>query len=299
MRYIIFLLVLPLFSCTSPNNPKENEAQPEGLLGTWDLKSYIDHPGNGTEWESYEDGILYQKHLTASHFNWVQYDLENEQLLGLGGGNYETRDDKYIENIDFFYPPGSSELGQTIPFDLVMKDGEWFHTGYAKEMEIDFETGEMVPGDSNKIEEIWVRSNDLTAKDLGLSGTWDLKHYRDKLDDSYYEYPEMTGYIKLITPTHFAWVKYDKQGDQIYSAGSGTYKFDGEQYIETVKMFHPSGSGLVGATIPFSQKLTNHKWDLFGYGPITNSSGIEDSVLIDEVWMIHVNTLEEEVALTF
>ncbi len=297
--FILLILTAALLSCSSTNE-KATVSSEEGisLIGTWNLISYIDHPNNKTEWQSYPSNILYQKHVTETHFTWVMYDKDQDLMLGMGGGNYQMQDDKYVENIDFFYPPASSELGQSIPFDVAFKDGKWYHTGYAKEMEIDFNTGQMVAGDSNKIEEIWIKASEASASNMDLAGTWDLRRYRDKLTDSYYEYPEMTGYIKLITPTHFAWVKYDKDGDQIYNAGSGTYSFDGQSYVENIEMIFPQGSGQIGTTIDFSLNLTDYQWEHFGYGPRT-LDGELDSFLIDEIWTAHVNSIEEEVAVSF
>ena len=301
MKFLDLIFLLPfIFSCAEkPTSNVKGDPDEINLIGTWNLVNYIDHSNNGTDWISYPDHIIYQKHLTETHFTWVSYDLQEDQLQGMGGGNYNIQDGKYVENIDFFFPPSSSELGQSIPFDVEFKDGKWYHTGYAKEMELDFNTGEMVSGDSNKIEEVWERTTNTLAEEQGLMGTWDLKHYRDRLGDEYYEYPEMTGYIKLITPTHFAWIKYNKDGDQIYQAGSGTYNFDGVSYIENIEMMYPPNPGMMGSSIIFSLDLTNHQWKHFGYGPVVKEDAPRDSFLIDEIWMSHVNTLEEEVAVSF
>jgi hypothetical protein len=56
------------------------------LLGTWQLIKYIDHASLEDEWSTYDNHILYQKHITESHFTWVQYDQKKDQLLGMGGG---------------------------------------------------------------------------------------------------------------------------------------------------------------------------------------------------------------------
>jgi len=296
---IYFSSLLLFFSCSNTETTESQEPEEiTSLVGTWDLTSYIDHSNNKTEWESYPKNVIYQKHVTETHFTWVYYDTDNDMLMGMGGGNYNLEDDQYIENIDVFYPPASSELGQSIPFEVRFEGGKWYHTGFAKEMEIDFQTGEMVAGDSTKIEEIWVKTGEKQAMDQQLAGVWGLKKYRDKPDESYFEYPEIVGYLKLITPTHFAWIKYDKEGDQIYGAGTGTYSFDGTSYQENVEMFFPQGSGQVGTSIDFNLNLTSYKWEHLGYGPVIKE-GIQDSVLIDEIWYAHINSLEDEVAVSF
>lgn len=292
---VIFLLVCA--SCAQNSSPQqESPSEPITLIGSWDLVSYIPSDDETRTWLSYADTILYQKHLTPTHFTWVKYDLKNDQLLGMGGGNYYTEEGRYIENIDFFHPPASSELGQSIPFDVRFENGKWYHTGYAKQMEIDFDLGTMVVADSNKIEEIWVRTDVPEAESDALVGTWDLQQYRYDPDESYYQYPEMMGYMKLITPTHFIWVKYDTEGDQIFGSGSGPYTFDGiSDYKEDIQMMHPPAHTLRGTIVEFNIKVNDHRWDLLGYGLRQPTN---DTLLIDEIWRHHSTSLEEEVAIS-
>ena len=293
----ILIFSLVCFSCSQTSSPQqESPAEPISLLGTWDLLQYIDADDEQGKWLSYADTILYQKHLTSTHFTWIKYDLKNDQMLGMGGGNYHLKDNQYVENIDFFHPPSSSELGQSIPFEVRHEGGKWYHTGYAKEMSIDFDEGTMVALDSNKIEEIWTRNSAQLTKDPSLHGTWGLEQYRYDKDDSYFEYPDMMGYMKLITSSHFIWVKYDTEGDQIFASGSGTYSYDGSgNYKENIEMMHPPAHTLRGTSVEFQIEISDHRWDLLGYG-IQQPSG--DTLLIDEVWRPHSTSLEEEVAVS-
>ena len=297
--YFIFFACI-LIACGDQSSQTASAPQEDdSIVGTWDLVSYVDHANKKEGWQAHGDHIIYQKHLTNTHFTWIQYDTKEMMLLGMGGGNYDMVDGKYVENIAFFYPPASSELGQSIPFDVEFKEGKWYHTGYVQEMEIDFKTGDMVGGDSTKIEEIWQRSNAGFAEDQGLFGTWVLKQYRDDQEDSYYEYPDMTGYIKLITPTHFTWIKYDKEGDQIYGAGAGTYDYNGEGYTENIEMIFPKDGGMRGKSIDFTLDLSSYKWLHLGEGLRMTDDGQPDTFLIDEVWTAHVNTIEETVGVSF
>lgn len=294
---LIFLLVC--FSCAQTTSPQQQEAssEPVSLIGTWDLVSFIAPDDPDKLWRDHGDTILYQKHLTPTHFTWIMYDLKNDQMIGMGGGNYSRKENLYIENIDFFHPPASSELGQSIPFEVRFEDGKWYHTGYAKEVEMDFDLGTVVVADSTKIEEIWKRTQEPIAANDQLVGTWDLQQYRYDANESYYEYPKMMGYLKLITPTHFIWVKYDKEGDQIFGSGSGPYRFDGNRdYQEVIQMMHPPAHTLRGTTVQFDIDVSDHRWDLLGYGLQQPNN---DTLLIDEVWGHHANTLEEEVAINF
>lgn len=295
-----FLIVIIISSCNNPSQQeKPTQKEITSVKGSWNLTQYIDHINNMSEWATYADTILYQKHIDATHFTWLKYDLKNDNLIGMGGGNYQMDGDKYIENIEFFYPPGSSELGQSIPFTVKFEKGEWFHTGYIKERELDHETGEMVEIGTIKIEEIWVPTSNPDNATSILQKTWDLQQYRTGLELEYIEYPDFTGYIKLITPTHFVWTKYDKEGDEIYGAATGTYSYGKDAYIENIVAIHPVNTGQVGSSIKFEISLNDNKWKHFGYVPeykIDEATGdiVKDSILIDEYWIPHAKEFSEE-----
>jgi hypothetical protein len=258
------------------------------VLGSWALMKYIDHENNGLEWQEYDSNIVYQKHITDSHFTWVKYDKSNDQLLGLGGGTY-TIDNKgrYIENIQFFYPPGSSELGQSIPFEMYVNNDTWLHTGYAKNMDF-ANDGRMIVVDSTKIEEEWKKIKRMSNNE-SLIGTWDLISYREEENGELIEYPEFIAYMKLITPTHFLWIKYDNEGDQIYEAGAGPYVYDGKQYIETLQVTYPKGSSINGQKIVFEPDVNTNKWIHKKVMNLDNS----EVLFIDEVWTPKAATTSE------
>ncbi|MEQ8240488.1 MAG: hypothetical protein RIA69_14815 [Cyclobacteriaceae bacterium] len=298
---LLFAFVIIIFSCATPDK-KDEETQPilNGVMGSWKLNKYIDHSNAGTEWISYDDSIIYEKHITDSHFTWFKYDKKNDNLLGMGGGNYIIKEDKYIEKIDFFYPPGSSELGQAIPFEMTFNNGEWYHKGMAKVLELDIESGQMEEVGMMVIEEVWLPMSVAANQESELQKTWDLDEYRTGLELEYIEYPDFTGYIKLITPTHFIWTKYDKEGDEIYGAGSGTYLINEESYIENIKIIHPENTGQVGSVITFEREANENKWKHFGYVPeffVDEKTGqiVKDSILIDEYWVPHEIEVTQEI----
>lgn len=290
---LIFLVLLILWSC------EKKEKDLTSLEGSWNLVEYIPGTNTETEWTQYGDSILYQKHLSPDHFVWFKYDQNNSQLMGMGGGTYVIKDGKYVENIQFFFPPGSSELGQSIPFDFELKGKTWYHKGYAKAMEVNMESGKLEVIDSNKIEERWVKTSAKPNENEALVGTWDLISYRDSLDTKYTEYPDFVGYMKLLTPTHFTWIYYDIDGDEIFAAGSGAYTYNESTYKETISMIYPDNTGQLGETIRFSAKIDHNNWKHLGYLPIVSidsNSGdiVRDSSLIDERWELHQdNTISE------
>lgn len=272
-----------------------DEQKPQDLTsleGSWNLVEYVPSHNNDTEWISYGDSIMYEKHISPDHFVWFKFDKKNNALMGMGGGTYVIENGKYIENINFFYPPGSIELGQSIPFDFKLKGNNWYHKGYVKEFEQSMETAQMIVVDSNKIEEKWTKTTLKPNDSDALVGTWDLISYRDSLEANYTEYPDFIGYIKLLTPTHFTWIYYDLDGDEIYAAGSGPYTYNGTAYKETIDMIHPENQSVIGETVKFTAKIDNSNWKHKGYLPDisvdTNTGNIvKDSALIDERWAMH------------
>ncbi|MDX1629712.1 MAG: hypothetical protein R3345_13490, partial [Fulvivirga sp.] len=239
------LMIIFLISCGDQAKEDKQEALAEDALqGTWRLVKFIDHGSGDTTWSTYDDDVLYQKHITPTHFAWLKYERKDDQLSGVGGGAYTFDGETYTEDIKFFLPPGSSELGQSIPFDVSFtEDGGWYHRGYAKDMEFDAESGMMKVMDSTKIEEIWERVSAMDTTNA-IMGTWKLLQYRAEKGDSLMsEYPPFVDYMKLITPSHFFWVQYNNEGDQVMGAGSGTYRYNGETYTENIEMSYPHGSG--------------------------------------------------------
>jgi hypothetical protein len=261
------------------------------LAGSWELVSYKNQQDNSTEWIDPDVNITYQKHVTNTHFTWMQYDEGKNLLVGLGGGTYIiSKEGKYIENINFFYPAGSSELGQSIPFTVKFVGDKWYHTGEVKQMEID-ENGELTVSGTTKIEEIWQPINTDYQNNKTLLGTWILSSYRNDPNNPYQEYPEFTGYMKLVTNSHFIWIKYDKEGDQIYAVGGGSYRFNSNKYTEQISMWYPASSDVPGASVTFSPVINAHKW--IHKGTLVTD---ENSYPIDEIWIPYSASIEDETA---
>lgn len=287
IKYFIGIAFIYI-NCTQLHSQIRNS----DIIGSWELISYVDDDLKTGKWSSYTSEIIYQKHITNTHFTWFKYDQKRDELLGMGGGTYRIDENgKYVENITFFYPPGSSELGQTIPFELKIEKGVWYHKGYAKRMTYS-DNGEVVMKDSIKIEEKWSPILSKNNNDKDLVGTWSLVSFRSKKDEPYLEYPEFTAYLKLITPTNFVWIKYDKEDDQIFAAGSGTYNFSKNKYEEFVKVTFPVNSIVRNKKITFFPKITGQKWHHMGIVPGTENSKSSEGY-IDEIWMPYQATAKE------
>ncbi len=282
-----FTPIVFLCFCTQTETSDESGTL-ESLEGTWRRLS-VKNQQTG-EWVTASPNFIYEKYISPTHFCWVNYDIANDTLLGTGGGTYVFNQESstYTEDIRFFLPAGSQLLGQAIPFEVRFEDDKWYHTGYAKVFEFDPETGENVVTDSTKIEEIW-ELTDASSSQNGLVGTWQLDSYKGQGDSIRSDYPEFVSYVKLITPTHFVWVHYLDEQDQVLAEGGGTYVYDGNSYTETLKFVYPSGSGQVGTVLPFNCEVEGDTWYHKGHIIIhgedeETGDATVDSVMIDEIW---------------
>jgi len=290
----IFILAIALifFGCSGESGEESSEGEID-LIGTWELLERINHAEGGTEWEANGPEWVNQKHITSTHFTWVAYNKDEDNLDGSGGGTYTLEGNIYTEDIQFVYPVGSNYLGQVIPFEVRMVDGIWYHTGYDKVTKFDPEAGELVIVDSIKIEEKWVLVDGGTEFEEMVK-TWDQISYKSsESEETYNSRPEFIGYLKLLTPTHYTWIWYDNTGGsgQVNRLGSGTWEFDGnEKYIEHIKLEYPSGSHRLGTTVEFKYSMEEGQWHHYGYVKEIefNDDGamtVLDSGLVDEIWV--------------
>lgn len=279
--FMSLLLILNL-GCTFEKG-SEGDTRDISLEGTWRLVKTIEIGHEDTTDRRDSGNKMYMKHLNKTHWTWAEYDYANNRLLGAGGGTYTLEGNIYTEDIQFYYPPGSAELGQAIPFTVEMDGSLWRHAGYVKMMEFDAETGENIVVDSAIIDEYWERvdakpSDDTKGK---LFGTWNLISYKNAEDTLRTEYPAFVGYIKLLTPTHWLYVKYNKEGDEIMGIGGGTYSVSGDRYLEKISFFYPPNTNWIGTTATFTWKMQGEDhWRIVGKVNGRN----EDIYAVDEAW---------------
>jgi len=108
-----------------------------------------------------------------------------------------------------------------------------------------------------------------------LVGTW--KQVKAKFGGRESKIPEGTMQLKHITPTHFMFVDFDKDGKFIDAFG-GPYILKGEKYEETLEYgFGDVFKTLKGKPQLFECKVEGNKW----YHNGTLSSGMT----IEEVWV--------------
>lgn len=107
-----------------------------------------------------------------------------------------------------------------------------------------------------------------------LVGTW--KQVKAKFGGNEVKIPEGTTQLKHITPTHFMFIDFDKDGKVFFALG-GTYTLKGEKYEEMIEYgVSEVFKTLKGKPQSFECKVEGNKW----YHKGTLSSGMT----IDEVW---------------
>jgi hypothetical protein len=112
------------------------------------------------------------------------------------------------------------------------------------------------------------------AKDNKLVGVWKL--VSAKYDRKEQTKPEGITYLKHVTPTHFIWVRCDKDG-KVQSGLGGTCTLNGDKYEETPEYGIGSIlSSFKGKLQSFTCKVDGNKW--YHSGKLT--IGLE----IEEVW---------------
>ena len=264
----ILALITIQMGCTPAEKPATVELEKNALIGSWRLIKTIEigHEDSTNRRDGEEK--FYIKHVNNTHFVWVEYDRINNLLLGTGGGTYTLEGNTYTEYIQFYYPAGANELGQAIPFWAELsKDGIWHHKGYAKLMEFDPETAENVMVDSAIIDELWERIDIEPADDSNgkLVGSWDFVNFLEQSDSTYSEYPPFYGIMKILTPTHFTWVQYNTEGDEIFGIGGGSYSIAGDKYVEHIEFVHPDRLDQIGVNAVYTWRQNNpDHWNISG-----------------------------------
>jgi hypothetical protein len=76
---------------------------------------------------------------------------------------------------------------------------------------------------------------EVPAKTNSIEGTWKLTYAEIRENDSV-QVKDMssTDFIKIINQSHFAFFNQERGTDENFTAGAGTYEFDGSNYVENL-----------------------------------------------------------------
>ncbi|MEL7341692.1 MAG: DUF4488 domain-containing protein, partial [Bacteroidota bacterium] len=83
------------------------------LIGTWMQESVIDEKGKEKRFSKKNKKL---KILSATRFQWVEYNAKSGKFVAAGGGEYALENDGYVETLHFF-SPDSTVVGSDIAFN--------------------------------------------------------------------------------------------------------------------------------------------------------------------------------------
>jgi len=107
-----------------------------------------------------------------------------------------------------------------------------------------------------------------------LVGTW--KMVSAKYGGQEFTFPDGMTTLKHVTPAHFMWASYDKDGVVSRTAG-GAYTIKGETYEETPAYGMSSDFDVIkGKAQTFTWKVEGNKWH--------HNGQLSSGLTIEEVW---------------
>jgi hypothetical protein len=126
-----------------------------------------------------------------------------------------------------------------------------------------------------------------------LQGAWELVSQKEDGSD----HPIAGRQIKLLTGTHYAWIRQDKtlleellakqtQRDSISAYqdafGAGSYKIVGNTYTETTEFFY--APQYIGTSLEFKFRLDGNLWYTSGHYSHFEAGKKVDEVLLEQVF---------------
>lgn len=133
---VLALAMFPIFAAA-----QESGAKKDGHLGTWKLVST--KYGDATEFMKRGDAAQRIKHITATHFTWIEVITDSKTIQTGAGGKYTMEGTTYTETIDYAGEGMEAFVGKPQKF-TVKVEGDKLH-----------QSGELSNG--LKIEEVWER----------------------------------------------------------------------------------------------------------------------------------------------
>ena len=101
---------------------KKQETTQQALDGVWLFASR--GPEEGQERRGEENPRKTLKYLQDSRFQWIAYHTDTMEFFGTGGGEFTSKDGKYVESIEYF-SRDDSRVGAELDFKYEIKSGDW------------------------------------------------------------------------------------------------------------------------------------------------------------------------------
>lgn len=248
---IIVLLGTSLSSCQPASagedrRPTPAEAIETGQLqGTWKLLA--------AKWNAdtkqFADNTIY-KIYAGGRFALLFYNPSDNSFAGAGGGTYTVDGDQFTEYLEYF-SFDTTAVGSEQTYHYEIRDGILHQSGTLNtEKYPDYQIHEFY----ERIEPGIGALNDKHP----LVGVWNVGEasYGGEKQDIAARYGRV---IKIITPGHFYGAFFNPETGYFNGVTFGTWKAEGDQYIETIKAYSWDDSA-VGKTYSFNWKVEGDKF---------------------------------------
>ena len=120
---------------------QESAAKKDGHLGTWKLVSTKD--GDAKDFTKRGDDTARIKHITATHFTWVEVETGSKKIMSGAGGKYTLEGTTYTETIDYAGEGMEAFAGKPQKFTIRIEGDKLHQSG--------------VLSNGLKIDEVWER----------------------------------------------------------------------------------------------------------------------------------------------
>ena len=142
MAVLVSLVAVAAFTTgrSTADNPKKAEARTENkLVGTW---KQVKAKFGGRE-SKIPEGTMQLKHITPTHFMFVDFDKDGK-FIDAFGGPYTLKGEKYEETLEYGFGDVFKTLkGKPQLFECKVEGNKWYHNGTLSS--------------GMTIEEVWVR----------------------------------------------------------------------------------------------------------------------------------------------
>lgn len=238
-------LALLLFLTVQGLQAQSNTQDAEALQGTWKLLA--------AKWSAdtkeYADNVIY-KIFTGNRFAFVYFNPEKNTFTGAGGGTYTVNNGQFTETLEYL-AMDSTAAGASQTYDFKIMDGILYQSGTLRTAATpNFVIREFY-------EKVEPGIGTLEEKHP-LVGVWNIEEasYGGEERDIAARYGKV---LKIITPGHFYGAFFNPETGYFNGVTFGTWKAEGDQYIETIKAYSWDDSA-VGKTYSFDWKVEGDKF---------------------------------------
>lgn len=115
------------------------------------------------------------------------------------------------------------------------------------------------------------QKNSLESNTNKLNGTWKLVYGEIRENDSIQiKNLKESNFIKIINNSHFAFFNLDKNNEEGFYGGAGTYTLDGDKYVEVLDYI--KSKNIRGHSFPFTIEIKGDSLIQYGLEEIKEAN---------------------------